>query len=394
MSNNTVNKFIMPNGDEIKIDSGLDSRITNCLLEVPQRIKLELNNGTLTLKVGSQVIVPNGFEEDGVTPKFDYVDIESDLTAIGWMNLTGMVFAKSNERLDFTGNAQITSGNSATLSGGNVWYDTVTNTVKRCNDGSTWTSGYSFPICLATSDGSSTSSKSPFSSIDQVFNGMGYIGSTLWVDKGVKGLIPSGRNEDGILNNIEFKTEGILTTTNPSNAHNNLALTVNNNYIKRLNTTLYTYDEEKNMNYDGENLEYFDRCVVATYTRDSEGKVTTFQPKQAFRAVVYSDLKPCVVIIDSYTNGTSGYNVYSNGYCEQWGGFGNAYTGYTTKTITFLKKFKDTNYCLTHTMSGTGNQYAGVTNTKTVSNFSVINSLNYNALSCWKATGYLAEGTY
>ena len=60
------------------------SQITNCLLEVPQRIKLELNDGVLTLKAGSEVIVPNGFEADGTTPKFDYVDIESDVISIQW----------------------------------------------------------------------------------------------------------------------------------------------------------------------------------------------------------------------------------------------------------------------------------------------------------------------
>ena len=33
---------------------------TNCLTEIPQDITLELNNGTLTLKAGSKVYVPNG----------------------------------------------------------------------------------------------------------------------------------------------------------------------------------------------------------------------------------------------------------------------------------------------------------------------------------------------
>ena len=45
--------------------------ITNCITEISQDIKVELNNGTLTLKAGSKVYVPNGFEEDGTTPKFD-----------------------------------------------------------------------------------------------------------------------------------------------------------------------------------------------------------------------------------------------------------------------------------------------------------------------------------
>ena len=42
------------------------SQITNCILEQPQNIKLEFNNGVLTLKAGSKILVPNGFEEDGL----------------------------------------------------------------------------------------------------------------------------------------------------------------------------------------------------------------------------------------------------------------------------------------------------------------------------------------
>ena len=73
---NKIDKIQLPDGQVLELDS--KSQITNCLLEVPQRIKLELNDGVLTLKAGSQVIVPNGFEADGTTPKFDYADITSD----------------------------------------------------------------------------------------------------------------------------------------------------------------------------------------------------------------------------------------------------------------------------------------------------------------------------
>ena len=42
--------------------------ITNCVIEEPQRIKLDLTDGNLTLKKGSELFIPNGFEEYGVTP--------------------------------------------------------------------------------------------------------------------------------------------------------------------------------------------------------------------------------------------------------------------------------------------------------------------------------------
>lgn len=50
-------------------------------------------------------------------------------------------------------------------------------------------------------------------SIDQVFNGFGYIGSTVFALPGVKGLIPNGRNADGSLKNIEFTIDSVKTVT-------------------------------------------------------------------------------------------------------------------------------------------------------------------------------------
>ncbi|MBO7733689.1 MAG: hypothetical protein J6S67_14085, partial [Methanobrevibacter sp.] len=49
------------------------SNVSNCITEIPQDVKLELNNGTLTLKAGSKVYVPNGA---GV---FNEVVIASDI---------------------------------------------------------------------------------------------------------------------------------------------------------------------------------------------------------------------------------------------------------------------------------------------------------------------------
>ena len=54
---------------------------------------------------------------------------------------------------------------------------------------------------------------------------------------------------------------------------------------------------------------------------------------------IASTVQNIVHITETYSNGTSGYNVYSNGYCEQWGEFTSS-----DMTVTFLKPFIDTNY--------------------------------------------------
>ena len=58
-------KFLTTDGNTTSWNNAVDySNVTNCITKIPQDIKLELNNGTLTLKAGSKVYVPNGFEQD------------------------------------------------------------------------------------------------------------------------------------------------------------------------------------------------------------------------------------------------------------------------------------------------------------------------------------------
>jgi hypothetical protein len=98
-------------------------------------------------------------------------------------------------------------------------------------------------------------------------------------------------------------------------------------------------------------------------------------------------------IIETYVNGTSGYNIWSNGYCEQW------CQNYTvmdaTATLTFLKVFKDTNYCITMAHQNEVNNDAGWVG---VSAFTTTDFTYYNkaraGYSFWKASGYLAQGEY
>ena len=230
-------------------------QLTNCLLEVPQRIKLELNNGTLTLKAGSEVIFPNEFEEDGVTPKFDYVTIENDLSISKWgTDVTGICslgLRKDGEIFKFTTLLPSTLFSGSTKPTPNVgkwweWYDTVNNKINyTSNNGTSYDSDYcSFPFALIQTK------NSVFISIDQIFNGWGYIGSTVWLDKGVKCLIPNGRNDDRTLKNIEVITSNIdlKTVATTANAPNHTLMIGSDGKIKGPTIHPVIYDEINNTN--------------------------------------------------------------------------------------------------------------------------------------------------
>ena len=174
-------------------------------------------------------------------------------------------------------------------------------------------------------------------SIDQVFNGIGYIGSTVWVDKGVKGLIPNGRNEDGTLNNIEFVTDNVLIY---NEFNNNTASYASINYdngnlnLVRSQMSSTSYNSAYNYIYRKDGL-FPNSVIVANVTASSSG-ITSFEHKQPFRAVDYNEATGLAMPSDRYID-------------LELGATGTVYTapadGYVTlvkvagKTLTYIQAY-------------------------------------------------------
>ena len=320
--------------------SNWSSNVSNCITEIPQDIKLELNNGTLTLKAGSKVYVPNG---SGV---FDEVTIDSDLTIPAWENAAQGMLSIKPSTFDIwisLKNQQYSGGTPPTDSLYELWYDTDNNKVRTSSDiGSTWADGYSLPIALITSNGSS------WTSIDQVFNGFGYIGLTIFGLPGVKCLIPNGRNADGTCNNIEITLSSVQTTLESSNRNRNRALLAINSSgnLERPNTIWGTVNRLQDLPKEANScwycvednkIHYFNNYSVESIVSyvfvgsfsttgyssfGSKSKITYFDKKVAFQAVDYSDsdfIANCAMPSDNYidlTLGTTGstYTAPADGY--------------------------------------------------------------------------------
>lgn len=208
---------------------------TNCITEIPQDINLTLSNGTLTLKAGSKVYVPNG---SGV---YNTSTISSDITlSQGWGSSdTFLIFVFDNVVIEGLPVNRIVSGASDSISGSDhIWYDTSNNKIKYINSDGTVRnySSVSLPIAKITGQIPSVTS------IDQVFNGFCFVGSTVFVLPGVKGLIPNGRNADGTLKSTAWTTGSVLTT----HVNTNYVIGVRSNAAGVSNA--YSYDEQKNQN--------------------------------------------------------------------------------------------------------------------------------------------------
>lgn len=332
-----------------------DSEKTNCLTHIPQDIKLELNDGTLTAKQGSKVWIPYGTTEaykvgdidayghtvvatswDGA--KFFYaIELGSDISNTRDYNAKSLViFGYATEGVQFWVRDESFSGSTApTGVTYMLWYDTENNYVKTTGDGgSTWNANWALPLAETTVSGGK------ITSIDQTFNGFGYIGSTIFALPGVKGLIPNGRNADGSLRNVEFTVDKVLTRTFTSaigefTGYAAFQTTGSGVSLSYDALNYWSYNSAKNIFEAPTETTGF--CYFANMATDSSGRITAFTPKLPFHAVDRNDSSwlsglgmPSGKYIDltllasgsSYTAPANGYfraNIAKDGYVMLYG---------------------------------------------------------------------------
>lgn len=260
------------------------SNVTNCITEIPQDIKLELDNGTLILKAGSKVYIPNGFEQDETTPHFDEYIIPNDYITDS-INANQTQFHLWNVTQGYYGRSsmdRITSSPTAPSNPSNYsfWYNTTDNIIKRYVDNA-WTSDiYSLPICLATMD------DTKYTSIDQIFNGFGYIGNTIFALPGVKALIPNGRNKDGSLNNINITLDSVKTRTASGSTYDFDFVLYLDGEINATNLSYSKYDKENNIFYAGSTG---NQAISCGHGHTSSSKIDSLIVKTVFHALDWND---------------------------------------------------------------------------------------------------------
>ena len=287
-------------------------QVSNCITKIPQDIKLELVDETLTLKAGSKMYVPNG---PGV---FDEVVIQSDISEpaiVGYSS--GLIFySKTNNSFNFWSKDDVFSGTEQPSESSYIWYNPDTGILKRYSNNVDTGDILAFPIGEFT--GTWNLAGYRLTSINQVFNGFGYIGSTIFALPGIEGLVPNGRNEDGSLNNTKFTTTKVSTRTYGSNeTYTDADLVISSSQF----TTNYAkYYNDKNLNIDtlGRTSPYAN-CGMASFVN---GRITSFALKTTFQAVDRNDTewastagKPSDRYID-LTLGASGtqYTAPANGW--------------------------------------------------------------------------------
>ena len=257
-----------------------ESILTNCLTKIPQDIKLELSNGTLTLKAGSKVYVPNG------VGKFDVVTIQKDVG--GKRTSTGQEFLLSDKNGTIAFWRTLYSGDSKPVASGSyVWYDTANNVIKATTDGgASWLSEkFSLPLGIYTANGTGVTS------IDQVFNGFGYIGNNTFILPGVKCKRTNGFNTDGSLNSIDATFTRVTIPSFDTEVGRPLYFIIGDNSAisNFVSGNIYVYKKSINNFITRNTKEVRNLCFAYSVTKDSTGRITSLTPNTAFHAVDYSE---------------------------------------------------------------------------------------------------------
>lgn len=99
-----------------------------------------------------------------------------------------------------------------------------------------------------------------------------------------------------------------------------------------------------------------------------------------------------------YVNGTSGYRIWTDGYCEQWGEFPSK-TGWKSTVLSFIKEFKDISYTyfqggISYGTLSTYGSWSCPQGNKTTKSIQVEHFSDVNFGTSWRACGYLKEGQY
>ena len=343
------------------------NKISNCLTKIPQDIKLSVSSGTLTLGSGSKAYSGSG----------SVINIRQNLTASSSGSGSFLVFAKADAgALVLCPLANCSSGTSDPQTENTVYYNTSTKTVSYYASANT-PAEVSLPLGVCTASGQ-------IASVDQVFNGFGFIGKTIFVLPGVEGLYPNGRNADGSLNNVSVIVNAVMTYTSSSAGQREVYLRSND--FSDVGEAAIDYDETQNKNIYTSNGTTASYALVGRAVRTEGGNLVSFAPQSVFHAVDYGEIDRADYVVTRYADDEGNwYRVYKSGWVEQGG------LGQMPATVSLLKPFANTVYSVLITMTDPLNSanYQNLSiNNKTVSTFyASFSGMNYGCGFAWYACG-------
>lgn len=282
--------------------------VTNCITKIPQRIKYTLEDGNLTILAGSVCIVPYGTEDlteeitvgsNFITDALKVVDTQfangkffvwaelqanknvpkpaDDWVGYAWFDVTA-----GAATIGFTSDSGAT-GTAPISRATGYFYNTTDNLIYLTTTSGLQNKTISFPFMRLTANTTAVQT------INTVFNGFGFVGSVVWVDKGVEALCPNGLNSsDGTYNSIEFKNQtlALYDNANLKNTRRVLRMLADGTFAR---STGFYVDQSGYLTQQDTNMQLPPSFTFAKIITDTNALITTFEPYGTFRATKVDD---------------------------------------------------------------------------------------------------------
>lgn len=185
--------------------------ISNCILEIPQNIKVTLENNVLTLKAGSILTIPASVYTTVTTTQ----DFTHDYTGYSDGRYVVVTKASGRDILEKLIENCVSGAGATTTSG--LAYDTTANEIGYYLADGTKTQICTYPFCIIDILNGVASFAKDSNGNDMIFNGAGFIGHHAFIYPNVKGLRAFGFNEDKTLKSQLQKTTALQLYELPNN---------------------------------------------------------------------------------------------------------------------------------------------------------------------------------
>lgn len=302
---NTALSNLNSNGQMI-VDSQ-NGTISNCVLEIPQNLKLFFDeNNILQETIGSINVIPNGdtYTTSTSTQTATYMNDHQSISS--YNKYLCFMYSRGSGSIVYPIENTFSGATQPTVTARYcIWYNTSDKYLYNTNDtGTTWIklTTWSFPVCLLEKDNNNKYQFAKDSNgNDMIFNGAGFVGYHAFVYPNVKVLTPNGFNADGSLKSISYTNNALriveMSTTTPASGYEKIiqisqtGAYIANNYkeVERyedLGTQNYSIQYVHNDNiiyyYTGSVYEIRNIVKIISYNYDGT-TVTDFTIRQPVR---------------------------------------------------------------------------------------------------------------
>lgn len=286
---------------QLVIDSA-NGTISNCILDIPQNLKLTIENNVLTLKTGSTLVLTNRDTYTTLTTTQDYT-LGTFYSAPRLVFFSGTALSNPSAKV----------GSGTTLPADNAefnYFFLISGNTGRyyqwTSNGwvATW-SNASYPLCMVYKENGVVKFAKDSEGHDMIFNGAGFVGHHQFIYPSDKGLKSKGYNTDRTLASDLVTTTSLQIIAMETNASGGVCLDSSGNaYLSDANAR---YDEQANMYYRNSS-DTNSYLPLTTYTTDSSNVVTSFscrQPYEGARNLLTDDLESSNYIVKATGTTTS-----------------------------------------------------------------------------------------